>query len=94
MISIDKDVALPKSGRTGFGNLQPREPKYPFAQMVVGDSFAVDIDPLKGTKATMDRLRSSSSAWRKRTGTKIKFAVRLVTEEGVQKVRIWMLEAK
>ena len=94
MISIDKGIAVPKSARSGVANLKPREPKYPFAQMGVGDSFAVDIDPIKGVDSTMDRLRSSSSAWRKRTGTDCSFAVRLVTEEGIQKVRVWMLEGK
>lgn len=37
MYKIDKNVEIPQINRFGNG----RKPKYPFAEMVVGDSFLV-----------------------------------------------------
>ena len=81
MITIDKNIPMPKGGRP-----QPRI--YPFAEMDVGDSFALPVpkngDPVKFAA----KIRALAWMWRKHKS--VKFSVLLV-EEGA-KVRVWRTE--
>lgn len=76
MLRIDKDVPIPgkKTGR--------REVKYPFAQMEVGDSFALTGEVEK----TTNLLRNTALRYAKQLG--YKFTVRS-TEDGA---RVWRVE--
>lgn len=71
-ITIDKGVPLPE-GR-GKGHTI-----YPFAEMAIGDSFAVEM-------AGAERLRAAAAAWARRKG--VKFSVRRY--QG--KMRCWRTE--
>ena len=73
MIKIEKNIPISKMKAGG------RHPKYPFADMVVGDSFEV------GGKSTRQFAGSVNSA-SKRCG--FKFVTR-TTESGV---RVWRIE--
>lgn len=74
MISIDKNIPIPKVNRGG--HLKPREAKYPWAQMEVGNSFFVP-------EVTVKQFGSTVYAASKRSGRK--FTIRAV-DGGV---RIW-----
>jgi hypothetical protein len=69
MIVIDKDVPLTKQ--------TARKSKYPFAIMVVGDSFVAPLKPAS--------LRSVANSFAKTQGDTVKFAVRAEGEGA----RIW-----
>lgn len=74
MITIEKGIPMPKQTRTS---------KYPFNEMVVGDSFLLECLP---TAPSLARLRNACAAYRKRDGkAETKFAVRAV-EDGI---RVW-----
>ena len=75
MIKIDKGIPIPAP------NNGPK-PRYPFAQMSVGDSFF----------AAKSRNTILASAWRH---TKIhggKFTMRATVEDGVTGCRVWRIE--
>ncbi len=73
MIKVDKGVPMPKAERT---QLKPRESKYPWASMEVGDSFEV-------AGKTTKNFGTACYAAGKRLGKK--FAAR-ATDTGV---RVW-----
>ena len=77
MFKIDKDVPIPKK-RGGPG----AQPKYPWHQMEVGDSFFAAA-PLKA-------VLNAAGNWAHRHG--VKFSGRAVTEDGVKGARVWRIE--
>ena len=83
MIEIEKNVPMPQSrGLSG---------RYPFGDMKVGDSFAVDVPP--DTLAVQvcsfaAKIRGAANNWGKKEGTK--FSALLV--EGKTRVRVWRIE--
>lgn len=74
MFKIDTDHPLPDTRK------KRKHGKYPFADMVPGDSFFVP-----GTAAK--NVGASASGWGYRRGQK--FTTRTVTEDGVPGVRVW-----
>lgn len=83
-IAIERGVPLPARQM----HLRPRASKYPFAQLEVGDSFAI---PLSGERknnlyVTSMRLTSAAASHRKRNPGWA-FSIRTLPDEGV--VRIW-----
>jgi hypothetical protein len=73
MIKIDKGIPIPPRGKG---------PKYPFAQMSIGDSFFV--------AESKNTLSSSSCQHAKRLGGK--FSMRATVEDGVTGYRVWRIE--
>lgn len=73
---IEKDVPIPEDGRV----------KYPFAELEVGDSFAVHFS--NGEKA---RVQGNlyTAKWRAQKRLNRKFVARIV---GENKVRVWRTE--
>jgi len=71
-IEVEKGIPVPE--RKGRGN----EPRYPFADMEVGDSFAMDCDYL-----LEKRLRGAAAQWSRRNGQRM-----TVRREGNQ-CRVW-----
>lgn len=82
-IEIDKDIPLP----TACGRGPPA--KYPFAEMEVGDSFAVPLTGERYGNHSSDKaavsLSVTSHTYGKRHGKK--FTVRQLNDEGV--ARVW-----
>jgi hypothetical protein len=76
MIKIDKGI--PVSRRHGSKNAG-RKCLYPWAEMVVGDSFFVP--------KTSKTMNGSVAAAARRLG--FRFVARTVEEEGVQGCRVW-----
>jgi hypothetical protein len=76
-IQIESDVPMPAVRRSG------KESQYPFAQMDVGDSFAMPID-------FMGKLRGASQHYRKRNPEQ-RFSIR--AEDG-ETCRCWRVEDK
>ena len=64
-----------------------RDPKYPFADMKPGDSFAVDVGR-EGPRAVVNRLNAAAHGWRRRNAPEARFIVE--TSEDRKKVRIWL----
>jgi hypothetical protein len=60
----------------------PSISKYPFGTMKVGQSFF--------TPDTAHRVRSAAAAFGKKKG--LRFACRIVTEEGIRGFRCWRIE--
>jgi hypothetical protein len=84
MIKIDKDIPTPRPA-------EGRPRKYPFPDMVVGDSFAVPLagkDTLKSEDLAAVRLRASAIRYTRVHGGK--FTVRTDREAGV--ARCWRTE--
>lgn len=81
MITIEKDIPIPPR-RTP----PPRAPKYPFADMVVGDSFFVETDN-ETTKRKFSSINLSSRKHAKSVGGG-RFVTRIV-DGGV---RCWRAE--
>jgi hypothetical protein len=75
MIKIDKGIPIPRH-RKG------PKPKYPFAQMSIGDSFFA--------AASANTLSSSSYQHTTRIGGK--FSMRATVEDGVTGYRVWRIE--
>ena len=74
--------------------LPPRErkPKYPIADMEIGDSFFVPTGPFTNAQERKwATIRTSISVWRRTTNQQhVKFTYRMVTENpGRQGVRVW-----
>jgi len=83
MIKIDKDVPVPPP-------TEGRPRKYPFPDMVVGDSFAVPLagEMHNGEDRAALKLRSATTQHTRRYGGK--FTVRTDREAG--EVRCWRVE--
>ena len=85
-ITIDKNVPIPESkfGQGGFG----RKPKYPFADMEVGDSFLVKcIRKQRGRVQT--RLCNAASIYKRKHDRKTDFTTRASDDEGG--IRVWRI---
>jgi len=83
---IEQDVPLPPK----HIGTAPRPPKYPFAEMSVGESFAVPLGEEKAGSNYVSaiRLRSAATNFKKRhTAEAFEFTVRTLHDEGV--VRVW-----
>ena len=75
---IEKSVPMP-----------PRLPRETIAKMEVGDSFFVPKEDL----ASITAISGAAGNWsRSRTGGKIKFATRQLTENKVFGVRCWRIK--
>lgn len=72
MNKIDKGIPMP-TARSGIA-------VYPWADMEIGDSFAVQL-------IDRERVRSAASLQRERRGWS--FVTRTVTEDGDTVVRVW-----
>lgn len=87
---IEKNIPMPNEKR-GFGQY----PKYPFADMKAGDSFAVPVDP----ESTLQYIRTQSriaaacvqycKSHLNMRGYTGKFTVRINKREGI--VRVWCI---
>ena len=85
---IDKAVPMPA---------RKRKPKYPIADMEIGDSFFVPTGPFtKAQDAAWATIRSSIGTWRTKTGNRhASFTSRVITEAAVlgnpgrTGVRVW-----
>ena len=83
MIPIDKNVPLPE--KTGSG-AQPHKPqKFPYADMVVGDSFVYDAytKPKMILACNMNNRRGTNGR---------KFTCRKVREDGKDVIRVWRVK--
>lgn len=81
-IAIDAGIPVPPPSNGG------RAPKYPFAAMNVGDSFAIPLTGLmheKGGDLAYNRLKGASVRWKNKHGGE--YRIRTRREEGV--VRCW-----
>lgn len=76
MIKIDKGIPMPESGAG-------RKRIYPFHELAVGDSFFAP-------NTTHANVNGPAQRARQQTGRK--FALRKVTENGVDGVRVWRVE--
>lgn len=79
---VEKGVPRPKG--YGSGN---RRGKYPWAQMEIGDSFAV---PRSEEEHQLNYISRAASLWGKRNARK--FSLRSLTENGQRVIRIWWVE--
>lgn len=75
MLKIDKGIPIPRHSKGP-------KPKYPFAQMSIGDSFFA-----AESKST---LSAASYQRAKRLGGK--FTMRATVEDGVPGYRVWRIE--
>lgn len=75
MLKIDKGIPIPAPKKGA-------KPKYPFAQMSIGDSFFA--------AESQNTLNSSSCQHAKRRGWK--FTMRATVEDGVTGYRVWRIE--
>ena len=80
-ITIDKGVPLTERRQLGG-----RPSKYPLTAMEIGDSFAV---PYEGRSARATVARSCFSFAARNPPTK--FAIRRVTENGADMLRVWRI---
>ena len=76
MIRIEKGLPIPEDVRLGG---------YPFKDMKVGDSFALP-------RAKKSALYAAVHHFKKKSGSKAKFTIRSVIEDGIDMVRVWRLE--
>lgn len=73
-----------------------KDSQYPFAKMIVGDSFLVPVEVMDGEmlaeqqRLTAKRLGSAAWCWAKSKKNGVKFKVRQRPEESG--VRIWRIE--
>ncbi len=78
MITIEDDIPLPPIVRTHTTF------KYPFADMRVGQSFAIPIGE-EGVDRLEQRLRTATYRYTKQEGGTVRFTVRALDNE----VRVW-----
>ena len=85
---IDKFVVLPEIKR---GELKPKVAIYPWAHMQPGDSFFVPgrASSNRDKRPGLTKLINASGPKKKYPGTT--WAVRAVTENGINGVRVWRL---
>lgn len=83
MIKIDKGIPIPapQAPRT-------KPPKFPIAELGVGDSFAVEAEDGK-TIRVRTNLRMAMYRYMRGEGAKKKFTIRVVDEKTV---RIWRIK--
>jgi len=87
---IEKNIPMPQESK-GFGQY----PKYPFADMKKGDSFAVPVDPESTLQyiRTQNRVSAACVQYCQRKlnmrGYAGKFTVRCNKKEGI--VRVWCI---
>jgi hypothetical protein len=86
MFKIEAGIPLPPPARGGG-----RPTKYPFADMVVGQSFQVDIPEGKTPKQVAQMVSNSAQNWVTRTDAKISFSVRVID---AKTVRVWAVERR
>ena len=80
--SIDNGLPIPKD--EVFGNR-----KYPWKDMVPGDSFFVECRKNEDKNKARNRLLGATNNRRQHSE---KYAVRIVTEDGVEGVRVWRVK--
>lgn len=84
MFTVEKAIPIPPPRRPG------RVSKYPFEGMNAGDSFAVPLAAELSEKTAIQRLLGAATAWAKRKPSTAKFTARIVKENDIQMVRIWV----
>lgn len=78
-----ENIALPAQTRTGTAS------KYDFASLTVGGPAIVENEVVNASKVA-SRMQSAVVAYRKRTGDKSKFSVRIFNAaDGAQRVGVW-----
>jgi len=90
---IEKNIALPEVRR----NSPPppvREPKYPFAKMEVGDSFAIKKTKMEAKRrkqedGKLSPPRVAAAAYQYGRKHNMKFQYRILEDESV---RVWRVE--
>jgi hypothetical protein len=85
---IEKGIPVPprKAGKGSTG-----ESKYPFAEMAVGDSFAVARSGKKVGRspcATQNAVNSRAQGWVKKNNPSAKFTIRIIDDKTVRCWRI------
>lgn len=82
MYHIESNIPLPvrKKGR---------DPKYPFANMKPGDSFAVDVGG-EEPRVVLNRINTAAQGWRRRNAPEAHFIVE--TSKDHKEVRIWLAD--
>ncbi len=85
-IKIEKGIPCPEHLRGGF-----KGSRFPWEQMVPGDSFAVDVPKGKDAEKARQGLHSTACAWARRHRPGARFRVRL--EENDTRLRIWLVSA-
>ena len=82
MYEIEKNIHIPKDGRG-----RPRDRKYPFTSMEIGDSFFIPCSDKKEATKRANRVMSSARTSRKSIENK-KFTTRAF-DDGV---RVWRIK--
>ncbi len=80
-VSVETGVPIPKS--RGGGSLRGRAPKWPYADLSVGESFFAEGRAAKSM--------SGSIAWAQKS-LGIRLSLRCVEENGAKGVRVWRVE--
>lgn len=84
MFQIEKGIPMPERAR-----FIPKAQKYPFDQMTVGDSFAIEIDKATEGPVLCRRVRNAAHRWRVQNLSTLAFTPMVVKEDGVDVVRVW-----
>ena len=82
MYRIESDIPQPVRQRG-------RAPKYPFADMKPGDSFAVDVGR-EEPRVVLNRINTAAQGWRRRNAPEAHFIVE--TSKDHKEVRIWLAD--
>ena len=77
---IDKGVPLP-------GNNNPKNSKYPWQDMEIGDSFSVPIDGVRGPQMVAAAVSRGAQGAKAKYGHR--YSVRTTEENGKKCVRVW-----
>ncbi len=86
-MKIDKNIPLP-THKKGAG----KPNKYPFADMEVGDSFAIAVDENANVLNTRCSLHSSANSWAKYNKKNCSFKTQVTTDNGETYIRIWRID--
>lgn len=89
MFKIEKDIPMPERSR-----FVPRAQKYPFDQMSVGDSFAVELDKPTDGAVLCRRVRNAAHRWRVQNLSTLAFNAMVRDEDGVEVVRVWCVQGE
>lgn len=81
-------MSLPIPALTRFST---KGSQYDFASLVVGGDAMVDTDVTDSAKAH-SRVSSALTAYKKRTGDKSKFTVRVTKVDGKDVIAVWKIE--
>jgi hypothetical protein len=65
--------------------------QYDFSSLVVGGNALIDVDVVDASKAH-SRVSSALTAYKKRTGDKSKFTVRITKVDGKDVIAVWKIE--